>query len=884
VINLTGEYDLAVEVSLAAINRVLAVLHENQDRRYPVLPHSTKILVDDTPRGAGDPVSEAERTGFQAEVEIQVSTPTLSLPQGDLVADGVAWATRVLGPWTLPQPSDVSVRTGVRAWVKGSPQPPVPEFLHGDLIINANLVRTSSGFPGDRLPGRAAVRGRGGIGPIFGETSAETFIGLDRTSLGAVFQPAPGTTVSSEERQRIEQIIRNLLRSDAGPVTFRVSVPEDVTHWDYKLEPGHASAIATFMLTDRTPAAGAIEPISGGWIPAGAAFAIAVGRDYILPMLKSRVLRDLPDKYTFSAAWGAVSGEVRPDWEAAGFGLEPGRIVLSISGDGDISWFGADDSFSFRIRVGFTLAAVGGGLELRAAGDPEVDLSDLAVPGADDYLEDEVRDRIRDERDRAFEAAREQIRELLQVQRQLDEVLAAIQPAPAGVTLTGVEIRPEGLTVAGTISLAPSTPVVVRQVKRGSMIDALESWIPGGTIDRFRWYRTPPVLTALMLGGTGVAQSRERVEEHRFVTEEDSLGLADVIAPVMCLEVQGTRVTPGGVMAPISAHTCGFYHPLPPWSVTGFPQRAARAWPVLPIRGLRPDGRVGTVGHYSPWASGRAPREGPTTLVVHFAEGDWEQTAAALQEALGTHPPEAALVVAILFPERVLSEVEQASIEAEAAFLVGEDVDGHWAEAFGVSDRPATVLVDPRGRVAWKEEGPLTPANLAEALQEHAERGGRVSWQPVRLGVVVGDLPPEFPFRIGRGAELSLRRLRGRRVALSFWTSWCEPSIEQLREFSRAYESSGGAGPLVLAVGDGESADRAAELAHVEDLPFPLLPDPEREISRRFGVGCWPSTVWIGTTMRIDAVNFGLTALAEPAGALSTRPVDGGLVEFDQPA
>jgi peroxiredoxin len=118
---------------------------------------------------------------------------------------------------------------------------------------------------------------------------------------------------------------------------------------------------------------------------------------------------------------------------------------------------------------------------------------------------------------------------------------------------------------------------------------------------------------------------------------------------------------------------------------------------------------------------------------------------------------------------------------------------------------------------------------------------------------------PEFPFRVDHGAELSLRRLRGRRFAVCFWTSWSEPSITQLREFSRAYKAEGGVRPLILAVGDGVSAERSAELAHAEDLQFPVLPDPERKISRWFGVGCWPSTVWIGSTMRVEAVNFGLT-------------------------
>jgi hypothetical protein len=369
--NLTGAYDVAVEVSVAALNRVLAVLHENQDPRFPVLPHSMTIFVDDTPRGAGDPVPEAERTGWQAEVEVQVSTPTLSLPQGGLVVDGVAWAARALGPWALPTPSDVIVSAAVRAWVKGSNQPPVPEFLHGDIVVSADIVRTSIGSVG-QLATRAALPGLGGIGPDAAlPLDVETFLGFDRTSVGVAFRPAPGTAVSGEERLRIERIIRNLLRSDLQPVTFQISVPEDVRHWDYKLMPDHASALATFMLTDRTPPAGAIEDLSGGWITPGADFAIAVGRDYllhILSVLRSQILSDVPSRYTFSWGWwfAEVSAEVRPNWGAAGLDLEPGRIVFSVTGDGDISYPGGiDDSFSFTIRVGFTLAVAGGALELK---------------------------------------------------------------------------------------------------------------------------------------------------------------------------------------------------------------------------------------------------------------------------------------------------------------------------------------------------------------------------------------------------------------------------------------------------------------------------------------------------------------------------------------
>jgi hypothetical protein len=40
-----------------------------------------------------------------------------------------------------------------------------------------------------------------------------------------------------------------------------------------------------------------------------------------------------------------------------------------------------------------------------------------------------------------------------------------------------------------------------------------------------------------------------------------------------------------------------------------------------------------------------------------------------------------------------------------------------------------------------------------------------------------------------------------------------------------------------------------------------MIPDPAREISRRFVVSLWPSTVWIGANMRVEAVSLGLTSM-----------------------
>src|SRR6476619_8508224 len=82
--NLTGGYDVATEVSLGLVNCVVAAIHENEDEHYPSLPHSLTMVVDDTYRGPGDPIPEAQRTGFRFLAEIQASTPTISFPASGL--------------------------------------------------------------------------------------------------------------------------------------------------------------------------------------------------------------------------------------------------------------------------------------------------------------------------------------------------------------------------------------------------------------------------------------------------------------------------------------------------------------------------------------------------------------------------------------------------------------------------------------------------------------------------------------------------------------------------------------------------------------------------------------------------------------------------------
>src|SRR4030095_5015987 len=94
---------------------------------------------------------------------------------------------------------------------------------------------------------------------------------------------------------------------------------------------------------------------------------------------------------------------------------------------------------------------------------------------------------------------------------------------------------------------------------------------------------------------------------------------------------------------------------------------------------------------------------------------------------------------------------------------------------------------------------------------------------------------------------------------LMFWKSCSRPSLVELRRLQQLHDRGGQRGPVVMAVGDGEAPEHIAEIAREQHLQFTLVADPDRRISRAYGVNCWPTTVSINENGLIDALHYGVT-------------------------
>lgn len=115
--------------------------------------------------------------------------------------------------------------------------------------------------------------------------------------------------------------------------------------------------------------------------------------------------------------------------------------------------------------------------------------------------------------------------------------------------------------------------------------------------------------------------------------------------------------------------------------------------------------------------------------------------------------------------------------------------------------------------------------------------------------------------------EVSLQDFRGQVVYLSFWASWCEPCRQEMPYLAQLWQRHQEQGFQVLAINVEEDLALAREFAARYELPFPLLSDPQRQVSSVYRVPGFPTHYIIDRRGRIRFSGLGFN-LAD-VGAIS---------------
>ena len=212
---------------------------------------------------------------------------------------------------------------------------------------------------------------------------------------------------------------------------------------------------------------------------------------------------------------------------------------------------------------------------------------------------------------------------------------------------------------------------------------------------------------------------------------------------------------------------------------------------------------VEVVGHASPKSRTGAPAP---NLVVHFTGDPGADTVArlidAVRESGRTDAPTAILVVT------KPGQISSLPFSENVAYT--ED-DASWRGRYDVkSNAPATLVLDPAGKVTWRSEGPLDSGELSAVLGKVLVKTAAESPAMLTARARIGQPAPNFLFEHAPGQVLPLSKLSGNPVVIVFFHGSSQPSLDAVRAMTRENR-------VVLAVGEGARAVDLSPAIVVQD-------------------------------------------------------------------
>ena len=893
---LTGDFDVVAEFSIPAVNRILAAMHQTE--RFL---HSISTHVDDNPHpgrpplpvvvsvvdGFGDAIADQRQVGspnptagpssvsdpIASRLGVILNPAVLGFAQPPITPSHIAGIVQLqLFPPTILSPArageNLTVQTNVMSrYFPDAGSAPLAEFIRGDLQISAPVNKVATG--------RVHV--------------LDIDFKADDASIN--FNPTfSSSPLSPEDIAGISLCIQNGLRTSFLPSS--VVLPSSIADVQLRTLPGALALLLDFNDHPSNPSS-----VSNVLLTGEDGFVIAASRDYILNTLQSvagNILsQPIPDlTFTVDLSLFGVGTTLHYDYpvklNSIDFDLSPsghsGKIVMTIQASVGPEVHGHPFSgpYSPTITAELTLQPFGNTVEI-GLGNVSVDPHSTAVDIAEFFigsitppvqaalLNALISSNVNSIADQMFNTDTN-FANFLNAQFTAPDGTPPTYPQKVFLEYTSADVQQQGIVLHGLlytqiwpdphvefeqISVYHSRPVL--QPFGETDYSALKTWIPGGTVTEYDWSWQGQTSPFEVDPNKFVLQ-----QSNQIATGPGAVAYALTGYTPICLTVKGTRISNyGAFYDTVISQVCG---------VTRFPvgglvpvTAGTVAAPVFAITRSGPSGEVVVSGYAA--AQIDASGNSSPNLIVHFADAqsaaELQFLAQALEQSKRTDAPTA--IIAVLAPD----QLSKAPFTPGIAYADNPDA---WAAAVGLKDAkpPLTLIVTPRGGVAWEQEGAIDAKKLAAALTKHLVKRGPVRVTVPRLNTRIGQSAPNFLFEYTSGRDMPISKLKGQPLLLAFWKTSVKASIQAIRDLQNAKTEAKTTPPMILAINDGDDPASARAVAAESGITATVVADPKREISAAYGVSVWPTIVNVSPSGAVSGIRYGYVAAQRtpvPTGA-----------------
>lgn len=130
-------------------------------------------------------------------------------------------------------------------------------------------------------------------------------------------------------------------------------------------------------------------------------------------------------------------------------------------------------------------------------------------------------------------------------------------------------------------------------------------------------------------------------------------------------------------------------------------------------------------------------------------------------------------------------------------------------------------------------------------------------------GLDVGKMAPDFTLQTLEGKEFSLADLKGKKVMINFWATWCPPCKAETPHLVNYYNEHGKDENFEIlsinAMSTESKSEKVEEFIKEYKMTFPVLIDPRGELLNQYEVLNFPTSFFINTKGVIQEKSYVLT-------------------------
>lgn len=115
----------------------------------------------------------------------------------------------------------------------------------------------------------------------------------------------------------------------------------------------------------------------------------------------------------------------------------------------------------------------------------------------------------------------------------------------------------------------------------------------------------------------------------------------------------------------------------------------------------------------------------------------------------------------------------------------------------------------------------------------------------------------DFSLKDLNGNELSLSDLKGKKVFLNFWATWCPPCKAEMPDIEKLYQETKDSELVIVSVEIGEPLNTVKSFIDSNKYNFKVLIDPDQSVATKYNITSIPTSYFIDEDGNIVSKHVG---------------------------